>query len=178
MTPKDCLRAPAIRIMLFVAIVGTGCHRKPSLEPIPSAEEYCWWSSQYVALPPVLLASQFQSALVAAGFANAHWVRNGDSAWAIAGPAHVPASPTGAAYAFRVVAYVPRDAINCAWRGNSEAPIARRPIGAESCFHANVFIYPPEQGWASKDSVAAISRVLPLCSTVYQSALAGLERLQ
>lgn len=167
-----------IRAALFIAIVGAACHRQPNLEPIPAAQTYCWWSSQYVSVSPVLLASQFQSALVAAGFANAHWVRNGDSAWTTAGPSHLAGSSGGATYGFRVVAYLARDEVNCAWRGNSDAPVARRPVGAESCFHTNVFVYAPTKGSAGRDSAMARDPILPLCGKVYQSALAGVERLE
>ena len=81
-------------------------------------------------------------------------------------------------YAFRAVAYSARDTINCAWRGNSDAPVARRPAGAESCFHTDFAIYRPRQGWSADDSATAESRILGLCGQVYSSALAGLERLR
>jgi hypothetical protein len=165
--------------MTFMFLVGTsGCHHRPSVAPLPSMVTYCWWSSQYLSEPPVSVVSRFQGALAATGFANARWMRSSDSAWATGGPSVLPLAPAEAKYAFRAVAYPARDTINCAWRGNYDAPVTRRPGGAESCFHTNVAIYRPRQGWSGDDSTSAESRVLPLCGQVYDSALAGLERLK
>lgn len=141
-------------------------------------QTYCWWTSRYVAAAPALVVSQFQTGLLAAGFTNAHWQRNPDSAWAVAGPSPLPDSPAGVTYAFRAVAYAANDSTRCAWRGMADAPVVRRPVGAESCFHTNLFIIAPRGGWTKADSVAARSRILPVCGTVYASALAGLELLK
>jgi hypothetical protein len=162
---------------MFVVVTG-GCHRRPTIEPVPSAQPYCWWASQYVAEPPLLVASRFQGALAALGYTNPRWMRNPDSAWATAGPSVIASSPAGARFAFRVVAYPATDTINCAWRGNSDAPVTRRPLGAQSCFHTNVLIYAPKQGWSGDDSATAESKTLAVCGQVYNSALAGLERLK
>lgn len=165
--------------MTFMFFVATsGCHHRPTIQPVPSSVTYCWWSSQYQSEAPVLVASRFQGALAAAGFANARWMRSPDSAWATGGPSELPAAPAQARYAFRAVAYSARDTVNCAWRGTSDAPVTRRPAGAESCFHTTVAIYRPVQGWIADDSVIAESRILTLCGQVYDSALAGLERLK
>ena len=166
------------RTAFMLVIASSGCHHRPTVELLPSRETYCWWSSQYVSEAPVSVASRFQGALVATGFANARWMRSPDSAWATGGPSVLASSPAGAMYGFRAVAYSARDTTNCAWRGNSDAPVARRPAGAESCFHTNVVIYRPRRGWSADDSDIAESRILPLCGQVYSSALAGLERLQ
>jgi hypothetical protein len=141
-------------------------------------QTHCWWTSQYVAATPALLASQFQAGLSAAGFTNAHWQRSPDSAWAVAGPTELANAPVAAMYAFRAVVYPANDSTRCAWRGTPDAPTIRRPIGAQSCFHTGLFIIAPQSGWSRADSVAARDRILPVCGTVYASALAGLELLK
>ncbi|MEO8910551.1 MAG: hypothetical protein ABI408_10035 [Gemmatimonadaceae bacterium] len=163
--------------LLVAAIIESGCHRSPAIDPLPTKQAYCWWVSQYVAAPPVTVASQFQGALSSAGFTNARWQRTPDSAWATAGPTALPASPAGAMYAFRAVAFPASDSIGCAWRGMPDATVIRRPVGALS-FHTEVFIIGPRNGWAKVDSSAAGDRVLPLCGAIYGYALTGLEILK
>ncbi len=168
----------SMAMTVFALVVGSGCHRAVSIEPLPTEQEYCWWASQYVTAPPALLAAQFQEGLSAAGFSKARWQRSPDSAWAVAGPTALPNSPATATYAFRAVAYAANDSTRCAWRGMPDAMVIRRPAAAVSCFHTEVFILAPRNGWARADSVAAGERVLPLCGVVYGSALAGLELLK
>jgi hypothetical protein len=165
--------AKRIVALLFVISINS-CHRRPILEPVPSRQTYCWWASQYVTQPSVLVAWAFQNALSMAGFSKAHWSRNADSAWVTAGPTHLHATPAGAMYGFRVVAFSARDSVRCAWRGMPTADLVRRPIGAESCFHTNVLIYRSSNGSTDADSVAA-DYVLPLCGDVYKSAMALLQ---
>jgi hypothetical protein len=55
------------------------------------------------------------------------------------------------------------------------ADVARRPTGAESCFHTNLLIYRATPGSTETDSVAA-DYALPLCGDVYKSAMALLQR--
>jgi hypothetical protein len=163
----------------FVALaLGGGCHRAAPVEPLHTVQTHCWWTSQYVAASPALLVSQFQTGLSAAGFTNARWQRSPDSAWAVAGPTVLPNAPAMATYAFRAVAYPANDSTRCAWRGTPDAPVMRRPAGAQSCFHTGLFIITPRGGWTKADSVAAGNRILPVCGTVYASALAGLELLK
>jgi hypothetical protein len=164
--------------IVLALVLGNGCHRPARVEPLATVQTYCWWASQYVTAAPALLVSQFQEGLIAAGFTNAHWQRSPDSAWAVAGPTALPNSPPGATYAFRVVAYAASDSTRCAWRGMPDATVIRRPVGAESCFHTALFIIAPRNGWTQADSVAARKRDLPVCGTVYASALAGLELLK
>jgi hypothetical protein len=177
--PPKMAQYRSIACMTFVTIaLGSGCSRRAQIEPLPTVEEYCWWASQYVAAAPAVLVSQFQDGLIAAGFTNARWQRSPDSAWAVGGPTALPNSPPSATYAFRVVAFTASDSTHCAWRGMHDATVIRRPVGAESCFHTDVFIIGPRSGWTKADSAAAIERILPVCGTVYASALAGLELLK
>ncbi len=162
-------------VTLLIVIAVNGCRHRPVLEPTPSRQTYCWWTSQYVTQPPVLVAWAFQNAFATLGFSDARWTRNADSAWATAGPAHLPASPANAVYAFRVVAFAARDSVRCSWRGMPTADIVRRPIGAETCFHTNVFVFSPANGWAGSDSIAAADHVLPLCGELYKLAMALLR---
>lgn len=136
---------------LLLVIAVNGCHHRPNLEPIPSSQTYCWWTSQYVTQPPVLVAWAFQNAFATVGFSHMRWKRNADSAWAAAGPARLPASPGNVMYAFRVVAFAARDSVRCAWQGMPSADVVRRPIGAESCFHTEVFIYSAAKGSPGTD---------------------------
>lgn len=168
-------RSPRTILAFAVSI---GCHRPAQVAPLATVQTYCWWASQYVAAAPALLVSQFEDGLTAAGFTNAHWRRSPDSAWAVAGPSALPNSPPGTTYAFRAVAYTASDSTRCAWRGMPDATVIRRPVGAESCFHTNFFIIAPRNGWTTADSIAANARTLPVCGTVYASALAGLEILK
>jgi len=168
----------AARMTVVFLVATSACHHRPTNEPVPSRITYCWWSSQYLSEAPVSVASRFQGALAATGFANARWMRSPDSAWATGGPSVLPLAPAQAMYAFRAIAYPARDTIDCAWRGNSGAPATRRPGGAESCFHTNVAIYPARKGWSADDSAIAESHILTLCGRVYDTALAGLERLK
>ena len=163
---------------MLALVIGSACHHPPRGEPVATVQTYCWWASQYVAASPALLVSQFQDGLIAAGFTNAHWQRSPDSAWAVAGPTALPNSSPGVTYAFRAVAYAASDSTRCAWRGMPDATVIRRPLGAESCFHTNIYIIAPRNGWTKADSIAARERDLPLCGTVYASALAGLELLK
>jgi hypothetical protein len=88
-----------------------------------------------------------------------------------------PNSPVGTMYGFRVVAYAAGDTARCGWRGPN-APVTRRPFGAESCFHTNVFIYSDGQTRLSGDTSTATSYVLPLCGKIYHVALGELEILK
>ncbi len=186
--PGNCGKLPSVFLALarlratcttvFALILGSGCHRPAQVEPLGTVQNYCWWASQYVTAAPALLVSQFQDGLIAAGFTKARWQRSPDSAWAVAGPSALPNSPPGATYAFRAVAYPANDSTRCAWRGMPDATVIRRPVGAESCFHTNLFIIAPRNGWTTTDSIAANARTLPICGAVYASALAGLELLK
>jgi len=57
-------------------------------------------------------------------------------------------------------------------------PGIRRPIGAESCLHTNVFIYSDGQTRRSADTDTMTSYVFPLCGKIYHVALGELEILK
>lgn len=140
-------------------------------------QPHCWWTSQYVPVAAVWVAARFQAALVRDGYPNARWHRDADSAWAFAGPPGLSADKP--AYGFRMVAFAAGDSAGCAWRGTADAPIARRPAGAQSCFHANVLIYAPTHGWAApKDSDVASGGIIARCGDVYRDAIGDLARLR
>ena len=136
---------------------------------------YGWGWSQYGSESPAPLVARFQHAFAAIGLSDAIWKRSSDSAWASTGLSRLPSSPVGALYAFRVVAFNANDSVGCGWRGNADAPIAKRPLGAVGCFHTAVSIVAPRQGWVRNDSLAATGRVLQLCGEVYHTALAGTD---
>lgn len=162
--------------LALVALIS--CHHSPRVELTLARQTHCWWTSEYVAQRPTLVAWAFERAFANAGFSNARSQANADSAWATAGPAHIGQTASNAQYAFRVVAYSARDSVSCAWRGAPQADAVRRPAGAESCFHTNLFIYRPQKGWTESDSVAASDRVLPLCGDIYKAAMPQLERVK
>ncbi|HZJ01162.1 MAG TPA: hypothetical protein VFD22_10920 [Gemmatimonadaceae bacterium] len=165
-------------VIALVAIPIGGCHRPVALAPTPVANTYCWWASQYVSISPAFVAEYFNRGLGDAGFANVKWSRNADSAWAIAGPQRIERSGTSALYTFRVVAHPATETTECAWRGAPDADVIRRPRGAQSCFHTQVVVVMPRDGFQSGDSSMARSYILPLCGDVYRSSLAGLELLK
>ena len=161
-----------------IGILALGCHHRPALEPVPVAQAYCWWSSQYASVAPVWIASRFQESMAAAGFPNSRARHDGDSAWATADLARFADSPAGMLYRFRVVAHPANDETGCAWRGMPDAPIARRPTGAESCFHTNLVVYHDRRAATPSDTNSATSYTLPLCGKIYGAALGGLELLK
>ena len=79
-----------------------------------------------------------------------------------------------------MVAFPPADTAGCAWRGTVDAPITKRPAGAQSCYHMNVLIFKPTSGWTPADSEAAGAGgiVIGLCSDIIKSAIGDLERLK
>ncbi len=174
--PPMRLAAIGLASVAAVLLFGSGCHRRPRTVPMPFERTYCWWSSEYVPVAPVWVASRFAESLRAAGFSHVEAERNADSAWVLAGPAAVAGGPSGTQYSFRVIAHPASDSVACTWRGTPDAPIARRPVGAVSCFHTDVSMYAPVRGWNTADTAAAGSRLLPLCGQIYRGALAGLER--
>ena len=161
-------RSSIIATLVFLA----GCHHPTATAPRPFRQTYCWWASQYVAAPPVTLASHFQQALVGAGFTDARWARAADSAWAAGGPAHLAGMPAAALVAFRVVAFAARDSASCAWIGMTGAMVVRRPAGAESCFHTDVTLLGAPGRLTADDSAQAEGRLLAICGAVYGPALA------
>ena len=65
------MRCRAAHFALACALFAGGCRHLIDLEPVPAMRPHCWWTSQYVAVAPVWLASRFESALAANGFPNA-----------------------------------------------------------------------------------------------------------
>src|SRR5438105_5561083 len=57
-----------LRAALFGGVLVSGCHHRPHVEPLLLEQTYCWWSSQYLSVVPVWVASRFQESLTAAGF--------------------------------------------------------------------------------------------------------------
>ncbi len=165
-------------ILPLLALPIGGCHRNVELAPAPVADTHCWWASQYVSISPSFVAEYFNRGLSDTGFANVKWSRNADSAWTIAGPQRMEPSGTSALYTFRVVAHPATNTVACAWRGAPNADVIRRPRGAQSCFHTEVVVVMPRDGFQSGDSAMARSYILPLCGDVYHSSLAGLELLK
>ena len=166
------------RAALFGGVLIISCHHRPNVEPMLLEQTYCWWSSQYLSVAPVWVASRFQESLTAAGFPRARSAHDADSAWATANLARFADAPAGTMYGFRIVAYAASDTARCAWRGVRDAPVARRPIGAESCLHTNVFIYSDGQTRRSADTDTMTSYVFPLCGKIYHLALGELEILK
>ena len=171
------MRCRAAHFALASALLAGGCHHRIDLEPMPAMRPHCWWTSQYVAVAPVWLASRFEGALAANGYPNARMRRDGDSAWATSDP-RPGISSTRPAYSFRVVAYSANDSAACAWRGTADAPVSRKPAGAQACFHANALIYRPADGWTPADSDAAGSRTIAMCSELYREAIGDLVKLK
>jgi hypothetical protein len=162
----------------LLAIPIGGCHRTVELAPAPVANTYCWWASQYVSIAPVFVAEYFNRGLADAGFERVKWSRNADSAWTIAGPQRIERSGTSALYTFRVVAHPAAETVECAWRGVPNADVIRRPRGAQSCFHTQVVVVMPRDGFQSGDSAMARDYILPLCGDAYRKSLAGVELLE
>ena len=59
-----------------------------------------------------------------------------------------------------------------------DAPIARKPVGAIACFHANALVYRPTAGWTPADSEAARGRILSMCGDLYKDAVGDLVKLK
>ena len=163
---------------LLIGLLSVGCRHRANVEPLSVAQTHCWWSSQYLSVAPVWVASRFQQSLTAAGFPDARSGHDADSAWATAALARFADAPPGLLYGFRVVAYAAGDSARCAWRGMRDAPIARRPAGAESCFHTGVFVYSAGASRLVADTNAVTSYVLPLCGKIYAVALGDLPILK
>jgi hypothetical protein len=176
----DVSRVQRLRLFILgIAVVPLlSCRVVTRADPQPAERTYCWWSSQYVAVAPIWIASRFRQALDSIGFRGVRADRDADSAWAVTSPTAFGQSGSAPLFSFRVVAFPASASANCQWRGAPDAPITRPPAGSAACFHTTVLIYPPRRAWASEDSAAAGSRVLSLCDNVYRSALAGLERLK
>ena len=95
----------ASAFVMLAALAGAGCRRKPAAAaptPAPLDEEYCWWAVLRTTLPPDTVAARFERAFAAVGLTGGGWTRQGDTAWAHAGPT---AGQPGAPYASRAVAY-------------------------------------------------------------------------
>jgi len=171
------MRIHSVRLALTVALLAAGCRHHVEPEPLPAMRPHCWWNSQYLAVAPVWVASRFESAMESGGYPNPRMLRDADSAWATANP-RPAVSSNGPAYSFRVVAYPASDSVACAWRGVADAPIARKPAGALTCFHVNALIYRPTGGWTPADSEASRGRVLSLCGDLYKEAVGDLVKLK
>jgi hypothetical protein len=163
---------------LLALALATTCRRAPETTPVPSESAYCWWTARYLAVAPAWVAARFEHALQTVGFTRVEKGASADSTWATAGPSTVQGIHGSALFAFRAVAFPAADSARCAWRGIASAPLVKRPAGAQSCFHTDVWIYAPRRGWTAQDSAAASGRVLHLCGEVYKVALEGLERLE
>jgi hypothetical protein len=172
------LRAMRRAAPLLALLIATSCRRRPETAPVPSERHYCWWTSRYLAVAPAWVAARFENALQTVGFTRVEKGASTDSAWALAGPSTILGIQGAALFGFRAVAYPAADSLHCAWRGMANAPLVKRPAGAQSCFHTDVSIYAPRRGWAAQDSTDASGRVLHICGEAYKVALEGLERLE
>ena len=84
-----------------------GCHRQAPVSeavPVAAAETPCWWTVYRSALPLDTVAVHLMNAFSAHGLTGATWERQGDTAWASAGPTRL-ATRFGGTFAVRAVAF-------------------------------------------------------------------------
>src|SRR5438045_9568475 len=84
-----------LRAALVGGVLVSGCHHRPNVEPMLLEQTYCWWSSQYLSVAQVWVASRFQESLTAAGFPWASSAHDADRAWASANLNRFADEPAG-----------------------------------------------------------------------------------
>lgn len=142
-----------IRALCFGATFAltAACHRQAPVSesgPVAAAETPCWWTVYRSALPLDTVAGHLVNAFSAQGLTGAAWERQGDTAWASAGPTRI-AARFGGTFSVRAVAFQ---------RGDS------------TLYRYFVTAAPPPGGWrAGYDSVTVTGRrmsVTPASSAI------------
>lgn len=137
------MRATAIIRALSIGAafaLAAACHRQAPVSesaPAAAAENPCWWTVYRSALPLDTVAAHLVNAFSAQGLTGATWERQGDTAWASAGPTWI-AARFGGTFSARAVAFE---------RGDS------------TLYRYFVTAAPPVGGWRpGYDSVTATGR--------------------
>jgi hypothetical protein len=102
----------ALKIVRALCIVATpaltaACHRQAPVSesaPVAAAENPCWWTVYRSALPLDTVVAHLVNAFSVQGLTGAKWERQGDTAWASAGPTRL-ATRFGGTFAMRAVAF-------------------------------------------------------------------------
>jgi hypothetical protein len=144
--------------------LGAACQRQAPVaatSPVAASETPCWWTVYRSELPVDTVAVHLVNAFSALGLTDATWVRQGDTAWAHAGPTRL-ASRFGGTFAARAVAFQ---------RGDS------------TLYRYFVTAAPPPGGWrhgydsvtvtGGHISVIPASSYLGLCASIASTAQNG-----
>lgn len=98
-----------MRALCIVAplALAAACHRQAPVSessPVAATETPCWWTVYRSELPLDTVGVHFVNAFSALGLTGATWVRQGDTAWASAGPTRL-AARFGGTFSARAVAF-------------------------------------------------------------------------
>ena len=156
----------ALRTVASFAAIATiaACHRQAPASasaPVAASETACWWTVYRSGLPVDTVAVHLVNAFSAVGLTDASWVRQGDTAWAHAGPTRI-AARFGGTFSARAVAFQRGDSTLYRYFVTAEPPPGGWRKGYDSVTVNNTHI-----------SVVPASSGLGMCAAIASRAQNG-----